>query len=85
MPAILALEDAAVKPRFLAVWDSFGKDDDAAAKLAELLDSCGAVEKTRGQGQEIVRSMLKLCSGLPCRREAEELVNFIEIMAKREF
>ncbi len=85
LPAILALRDPDVKKRFLTIWDSFGKDDAAASKLAELLDSCGAVEESREQGREIVRSMLKLCSGLPCRPEGEELAHFIEIMAKREF
>lgn len=78
LPCILAL--AQDRAAFLALWDEADPK-----KIADFLKKGGYIEKTREKGRELISSMLSMCGKLPCKAEARELSQFIEIMAKREF
>jgi len=80
LPCILALQDAPSRAEFLSLWEAGDP-----AKIAEFMKTRGFVEKTRAKGRELVDSMLAMARALPCKAEAKELAQFIEIMAKREF
>ncbi len=82
LPCIFALQNPASREKFLALWNEPKPD---AAKIAKLLQDCGAIDETRRKGREIVDSMLSMIKKLPCKAEAAELGFFVEVMAKREF
>ncbi len=85
LPGVLAVRDPRTREPFLRLWRSAGENPSAARELADFFESSGVMGKARAQGQEIVGSILALARALPCREEASQLSDFIELMAKREF
>ncbi len=79
LPCILALHSPK-RAQFLELWE---KND--AQGISTFLNDSGFIKETRKKGRELVDSMLSLCTKLPCKAEAKELSNFVELMAKREF
>ena len=82
LPCIYAVNDAASRDEFLALWNEPKPDH---TKIAKFLKDRGHIQKTREKGREIVNSMLAMIAKLPCQGEAKELGFFVELMAKREF
>lgn len=78
LPCILALQQE--RAGFLPLWEEAD-----ARKIADFLKKGGYIEKTRERGRELVQSMLAAARKLPCKAEAHDLAQFIEVMAKREF
>ena len=85
LPGVLAVHDPKSRDRFISLWRSSGKDPRAAGELTELLKKDGHIEGAREKGRELVSSMRRWISALPCKDEAQELDRFVETMAKREF
>lgn len=86
LPCIYALQDPASRDEFLKLWESAGRDAEAAKKaISKFLNDRGHIKRTRETGRQLVDSMLSMIKKLPCRAEAAELGFFVEIMAKREF
>jgi len=85
LPGVLAVQDIKTRDRFVDLWKSSAKDAGGAQALREFLESSGFLEGAREVGRELVRSMLAMVRQLPLKAEAEDMADFVEVMAKREF
>ncbi|MDE2313452.1 MAG: polyprenyl synthetase family protein [Elusimicrobia bacterium] len=85
LPGVLAVEKPQTRERFVELWKSSAKDAAGAKDLREFLESEGFLEGAREVGRELVRSMLAMVRQLPLKEEAQDMADFVEVMAKREF
>ncbi|HAH08287.1 MAG TPA: hypothetical protein DCM05_17475, partial [Elusimicrobia bacterium] len=85
LPALLALEDEALRPRFLEFWNRVPRDRAAAAEAVVLLREGGCFEAARAKAREALDSALQRASALPGREGADGLARFLEAMSRREF
>jgi geranylgeranyl pyrophosphate synthase len=85
LPAILALNDPAVRPEFLKLWEMEGDDRASVRFMAQFLETSGHLEAARARGRELVGSIRAWAAALPVQAYSREFCGFIDALEHREF
>jgi len=85
LPAILALNDPAARPRFVRLWQEGGQDLGSVRRMTRFLEESGHLEAARCRARELARSIRGWAEALPVRDYGREFVGFIDAMERREF
>lgn len=85
LPCILAMDDHGTRARFMQIWSTRSRGKAALEEARALFAEGGHIEAARRKARQIMERMRPLAGGLPVRREAERLREFMELMFKREF
>jgi heptaprenyl diphosphate synthase len=85
LPSILALDDEALRPRFLELWNRAPRDRAMVAEAVSLLRAGGCFEAARARARGALDAALPRVAALPVRDGAERLTKLLEAMARREF
>jgi octaprenyl-diphosphate synthase len=85
LPCLLALDDRALRPRFLALWERSPRDRAAVDAVVSLLEEGGCLAGARKAARGLRASMDPLLAGLPARDAVPPLAAFLDAMLTREF
>ncbi len=77
LPAILALNDPALRPRFLRLWEQGEHDRESVRRMARFLDSVGCMAAARERGRDLARSIQAWTAALPVQEHRREFLDFI--------